>query len=71
MCPNPLVPFEISYAAESTLIQTKNDYLDLLRAFRTYSSYVTNGLRMQIEEALRTIEAELAARASRVQSMGT
>lgn len=66
MRPNPFVPFEIGYVTESALIQTKNDYIDILEAIRAYSSYVTSGLRMQIEEALHTIEAELAFRAMRI-----
>lgn len=69
MRPNPLVPFEIGYVAEAALIQTKNDYLDVLVAIRAYSSYVTSGLRMQIEEALRAIEEELAYRTSKALSV--
>lgn len=66
MSGNPFIPSELGYVADSTLIQTDNDYRDVLSAISERSSHVADDLRTQIEEALQAIEAELAGRLSRI-----
>jgi hypothetical protein len=62
MSTNPFIPYDFSSLAEPTLLRTREEYRDLLAAIRMDLSPVAGGLKLQVEEALNLIEAELSAR---------